>query len=135
MTTLVLILSLAMCMRGASFIGQRPKRSPARQRRAMDPSMPRTGATPVITAATKATTYITLTFNQGVNLTGIPQYELVGGTHAGTFPTSAVLLSPSSVKLGFADTVDATSFTIPPNDASITTRTGGVVQQPSFPVT
>ena len=73
---------------------------------------------------------LSLTFDQPVTLTGIPQYTLDAGTAA---PTGAVRATASSVTLTYAASVDtAARINVPFEDPAIRNGSGGYVTPQSY---
>jgi hypothetical protein len=90
--------------------------------------------TPItVVNATKVAAVLTITFNQPVSLTGIPQYltNLSGPT-----PILASMTSPTVLSLTFSATVaTATSLVVPFEEGAIRNASGGYVNAGTFPVT
>lgn len=86
-----------------------------------------------VVSATKATTNLTVVFNQPVSLSGVPAYTT---SVSGPTPISAILTSPTTLQLTFSASVaTATTFTIPFEDAAIRNVSGGYANPGTFPVT
>jgi len=90
--------------------------------------------TPVrIVSATKATTVLTIVFDQPVILKGVPEYTT---TVAGATVVSAELTSATTLAVTFSATIAAaTKVTIPFEDPAIRSAVGGFVGDSTFPVT
>ena len=85
-----------------------------------------------ITAATKATTVLTVTFDQVVILDGVPQ--LVTDVAAVT-AISAAQTSPTTIEVTFSASIaTATEVQIPYEEPAIRNASGGFVSTSSFPV-
>jgi hypothetical protein len=85
-----------------------------------------------VTAVNAALAVVTVTFDQPVALTGIPQYttDVVGAT-----PQSAVLTSPTTVAITFSASVAAaTELNIPYEEPAVRNSSGGFVSTSTFPV-
>jgi hypothetical protein len=119
------------CLRTLSFIGQRRKSGTIRNRRGADPSMRSNGIPPVITGADFTTPNIVVTYDQPIQLNGIPQYE----TNTSKVPTAATQTGDNTISLAYDTPGVVTSITIPANDQAVHSRTGGVVQAGTFPTT
>ena len=90
--------------------------------------------TPIkVTAATKGTTDLTVTFDQVVMLDGVPQ--LVTDVAAVT-AESAVQTSPTTIVVTFSASIaTATEVQIPYEEPAIRNASGGFVSTSTFPVT
>ena len=89
--------------------------------------------TPVrIVSATAATNTLTVTFDQTVNLKGIPAYAV---DVPSVTRTDAELTSPTTLALTFSGSIAAaTTMTIRVNDPGIRSTVGGYVADTTFPV-
>jgi hypothetical protein len=84
-----------------------------------------------IVSVTKATTTMTIVFNQPVTLKGIPQYTT---NLAGITPISAALTAPATLSLTFSASVaTATTLNIPAEEPAIRNSSGGFVSPSTFP--
>ena len=85
-----------------------------------------------VTAASAATTVVTVTFDQPVSLNGTPAYTTdVAGAEA----VSAVQTSPTTVAITFdAAVAAATELTIPYEEPAVRNASGGFVSTSTFPV-
>jgi hypothetical protein len=84
-----------------------------------------------IVSVTKATTTMTIVFNQPVSLKGIPQYTT---NLAGVTPISAALTAPSTLSLTFSASIaTATTLNIPAEEPAIRNSSGGFVSPSTFP--
>src|SRR5687768_9576460 len=89
--------------------------------------------TPIkVTAASAATTVLTVTFDQVVALKGTPNYSTdVAGAEA----VSAVQTSPTTIEVTFdAAVAAATEVTIPYEEPAVRNASGGFVSTSTFPV-
>ena len=88
--------------------------------------------TPIaVTAAVAAGSVVTITFNQPVRLSGVPQYTT---DVAGADPISAVLTSPNVLAVTFdAAVAAATEVRIPYEEPAIRNSSGGFVSTSTFP--
>jgi hypothetical protein len=85
-----------------------------------------------IVSATKATTTITVVFNQPVGLKGVPAYTT---NISGVTVLSATLSSPTTLVLTFSASVaTATSLIIPFEEPAIRNASGGYANPGTFPV-
>lgn len=84
-----------------------------------------------IVSVTKATTLMTIVFNQPVSLKGIPQYTT---NLPGVTPISAALTGPATLSLTFSASVaTATTLNIPAEEPAIRNSSGGFVSPSTFP--
>jgi hypothetical protein len=85
-----------------------------------------------VTAASAATTVVTVTFDQPVSLNGVPAYTTdVAGAEA----VSAVMTSPTTVAITFdASVAAATELNIPYEEPAVRNSSGGFVSTSTFPV-
>ena len=93
-----------------------------------------TRPTPIkVLSVAAATTMLTVTFDQAVALTGVPQYAV---DPAGPTPVSAELTSPTTLKITYSASIATiTAVTIPYEDAAIRNPRGGFVQPyDGFPI-
>ncbi len=85
-----------------------------------------------VTAASAAGSVLTVTFDQPVILSGVPQYAT---DVPGAAPTSAVLTSATTLALTFdAAVAAATELKIPYEEPAIRNASGGFVSTSTFPV-
>jgi hypothetical protein len=85
-----------------------------------------------VTAASAATTVVTVTYDQPVSLNGVPSYatDVVGAD-----PVSAVLTSPTTIEITFdASVAAATELNIPYEEPAVRNSSGGFVSTSTFPV-
>ena len=86
-----------------------------------------------VTAAVKATTKITVTFDQPVALKGVPGYTT---NLAGVTALSAIKTGPTTVEVTFSASVaTATTLHIPYEEPAVRNASGGFVSDSTFPVT
>ena len=85
-----------------------------------------------VTAASAVGSVLTVTFDQPVILSGVPQYAT---DVAGATPLSAVLTSATTVAVTFdAAVAAATEMKIPYEEPAIRNASGGFVSTSTFPV-
>ena len=109
------------------------KQSQSARRRNIGVTRPQPTAPIKITAATKGTTELTVTFDQVVMLDGVPQ--LVTDVAAVT-AESAVQTSPTTIVVTFSASIAAaTEVQIPYEEPAIRNASGGFVSTSTFPVT
>jgi hypothetical protein len=108
------------------------KRSRTVRRRSLTVTNSQPTASIAITAATAATTIVTVTFDQPVSLQGVPQYTT---DVAGADAVSAVLTSPTTIAITFdASVAAATELRIPYEEPAVRNASGGFVSTSTFPV-
>ena len=92
-----------------------------------------TRQTPIrITSATIAANTATVTFDQPVVITGVPQYTTA---EDGAAPTGATLTSPTTLQVTWASVVgEPVSMYIPFEDPAIRNRVGGFVADSVVPL-
>src|SRR5690606_16314327 len=81
-----------------------------------------------ITGVAVSGSEVTVTFDQAVMRSGVPQY-----TFGGVAPESVFDASPSSVMLLYADAPVATDMIVPLDDPAIRNATGGFVDEGAYP--
>jgi hypothetical protein len=115
----------------AAIIGK-STRSKARWRAKATANAPQKTNPIKITAASAATTIVTVTFDQPVALNGTPAYttDVVGAT-----AQSAVMTSANVVAITFSASVAAaTELNIPYEELAVRNSSGGFVSTSTFPV-
>jgi hypothetical protein len=109
-------------------IVRRPNRKPK-----LGASKPQPTCPIGIVSATKATTTITIVYNQPISLKGTPAYTT---NLAGATALSAVASNPTTVVVTFSASVaTATTLNIPYEEPAIRNTSGGFVSNSTFPVT
>ena len=105
-----------------------------RSRRLSGQQRPMQRAIPIgIVSATKATTVMTIVFDQAVSLKGVPKYTT---DLAGVTAVSAAMTSPTTLAVTFSATVaTATELNIPFEDPAVRNASGGYANAGTFPVT
>lgn len=102
-----------------------PRENPQRNRPELDAPI-------YIIDASVSGSVLSLTFDQQVNLDGVPE---ITTDVAGAEPLSAVKTSPTSVDITFSAAVAAaTELNIPWRDRAIRNLGGGYVYSPTFPL-
>ncbi len=116
----------------AGIIGRRSRGNRASRRRNPTVTVPQPTAAIKVTAATAATTVLTVTFDQPVALNGTPKYTT---DVAGAVAVSAVQTSPTTVAITFdAAVATATELSIPYEEPAVRNASGGFVSTSTFPV-
>ena len=105
-----------------------------RSRRLSGTQRPMQRAIPIgIVSATKATTVMTIVFDQAVSLKGVPKYTT---DLAGVTAVSAAMTSPTTLAVTFSATVaTATELNIPFEDTAVRNASGGYANAGTLPVT
>ena len=108
------------------------KRSKTVRRRPLTVTNSQPTASIAVTAAVAATTVVTVTFDQPITLSGVPQYTT---DVAGANPISAVRTSPTQIAITFSASVAAaTELNIPYEEPAVRNSSGGFVSTSTFPV-
>jgi hypothetical protein len=116
-----------------SAIKRVPKRRPSRRKNNMA-NRPQPTSPIQIVSATKALTVLTITFNQPVALSGVPQYEVVGVV--GATPVSAAMTSATVLTVTYSVSIaTATAVNIPYEEKAIRNASGGFVATSTFALT
>ena len=108
-------------------------RTNGRNRKGMDPSVPRTTTPAVITAtASPAADTIELTFSTRVLKSKLPGFT--AGAGGAETVIAATQVSGTVVSLQFSGSVTGTDMNVPADDAGIRTPTGGFVPAGVYPL-
>ena len=114
-----------------SAISRVPRNRASRRRNGVNRPVPSVPIT--VTAAAKAGSVLTITFNQPVSLKGVPQYTT---NLAGVTAVSAVLTGATTLAVTFSAAVTtATTLNIPYEEPAVRNSSGGFVSTSTFPVT
>jgi len=106
------------------------KRSKVSRRRAMGVTKPQPTTPITVSAATKAGTKITLTFDWPVTLDGTPAYTT---DVAGATAVSAVATGPATIEVTFSASIAAaTEVRIPYEEPAVRNASGGFVSTSTF---